>query len=842
MAPQVRATYRVQLTPGFTFDDAAAIVPYLARLGVSHLYTSPLFEASPGSTHGYDVTDPQAVRAELGGPQGLRRLWEALDAHGMGQVVDIVPNHMGIRHESNRWWQDVLANGPDSAYAHHFDIDWSVDEPGFAGKVVLPFLDRPMDQAIGDRAITIDRRADTPEFVVRHHGDVWPASDASMALLGLSASDCGERLDGALDELRRDPALLASFLGAQHWRAVHWRETAARLNWRRFFDVTDLAAVAVEREDVFDDVHLLVRQWLDDDLGARVVQGLRVDHVDGLVDPAGYLERLRALIGPDRLLVVEKILAADEQLPSWPVDGTTGYEVTARINEAMTSAAGAEQLVHLFTASTTRHRSWPDVAARSRHQVARELLRPEVVRAADAFGAAVLAAGEPERTVNGSVELVRELACELDVYRTYPRPGSTELSDTDRDRVIAAAGRLAQRRPDLPARSVALATALLTRQAGQGPEADAFATRFNQLTAPLAAKAIEDTAFYRYAPCAWLDEVGGEPDRVRVATDELHAFFGRIAGEWPGTMVPLTTHDTKRGGDVRARLSRLSERPVEYGTAFTAWRAGSAGRTGTLTTETPELHWLVWQVLVGAWPLDLDRALAYATKAMREAKAGTSWIDPHEGYEAEVLDLVGHIVEDDALRRWIEEFVVTIRAPGRAASLAQLVLSATAAGAPDVYQGDELWNLVLVDPDNRAPVDYDRRRAVLEQVLHLRGEGLCELWRATRDEPSDDGVVKLAVLQRLLALRGPDGPLRADLPYTPLPVSGEDAEAVLAYSRGDDLLVVVPRRFLDPILAEVHLPGGTWVDALSGAERLGGPTAVSDLLDRLPVAILRRAT
>jgi (1->4)-alpha-D-glucan 1-alpha-D-glucosylmutase len=839
---QVRATYRVQLTPGFTFDDAAAMVPYLARLGISHLYTSPLTEATPGSAHGYDVTDHQAVRAELGGPEGLRRLWQALDAHGMGQVVDIVPNHMGIRDESNRWWQDVLANGPDSAYAHHFDIDWHVADAASAGKVVLPFLDRPVDEAIADGVLVVARRADTPELVVRHHGDVWPASEASMELLGLSATDCDERTAGALDELQRDPGLMSRFLDAQHWRAVHWREASTRLNWRRFFDVTDLAAVAVERQDVFDDVHLLLRRWLDDDLAARVVQGVRVDHVDGLVDPAGYLERLRSLIGPDRLLVVEKILAADEVLPPWPVDGTTGYEVTARINEAMTSAGGAEELVGMFTATTTRHRSWPDVAADSRRQVARDLLRPEVARAADAFSAAVVATGEPEPVAEEALELVRELACELDVYRTYPRPGSAELSDADRARVVGAAGRLARRRPDLPARSVALATALLTRQAGHGPEADAFATRFNQLTAPLAAKAIEDTAFYRYAPCAWLNEVGGEPDRVRVGTGELHAFLGRVATDWPGTLVPLTTHDTKRGGDVRARLGRLSERPDEYCAVYAALQGGAAGRSGPLSAETPELHWLICQVLVGAWPLDVDRAIAYATKAMREAKAGTSWLDPHEGYEAEVRELLHRVVEDDGVRQAIEGFVVTIRAAGRAASLAQLVLAATAAGAPDVYQGDELWNLVLVDPDNRRPVDVDRRRHLLEQVLHLRGDGLCELWRATRDEPADDGVVKLAVLQRLLALRGPDGPLHADMPYTPLSVTGEDAEAVLAYARGDDVVAVVPRRTLDPILADVDLPEGNWVDALTDTERPGGPTAISDLLDRLPVAVLRRTT
>lgn len=845
METTVRATYRVQLTPTFGFADAAAIVPYLADLGVSHLYTSPLAEATPGSTHGYDVTDHQKVRDELGGEEELRRLWAVLAEHGMGQVLDLVPNHMGIRDVSNRWWQDVLAHGTDSQYAHHFDIDWA-DERCY-GKVLLPFLDRPLDAAIRDGAIRVERRPDTPELVVRHHGDRWPASDRSLELLGLSAGDCAERVEGTLDGLHRDPAAMATFLDAQNWRAAHWREASRSLNWRRFFDVTDLASVSIERPEVFDDVHALLRSWMDDPLAAEVVQGVRIDHVDGLVDPEGYLQRLREVVGPDRLVVVEKILAADEELPaSWPVGGTTGYEVVARIDEALTWRPGADRLTAAFDRHTGQSEGWHAVEAGSRRLVAHGLLVPETERVARAFEAAAAVEGEaPSAPV--ALDVVRELAVEFDVYRTYPRPGTAGLDDEGRRRVDAAVDRLRRRRPDLPSRVVDLAAALLSRRRGQGSEADRFAARFNQLTAPLAAKAVEDTAFYRYVPCAWMNEVGGDPSTPGRPVGELHDVLGRMVEGWPGTFTPLTTHDTKRGADVRARLGRLSERPDEFARAVAGWDAvahavdeGQSG--GASTGPDPCLAWLLWQVLVGAWPLDLERVDAYATKAMREAKAHTSWLDPVDAYEQAVHAFLERVLGDGGLRASLESFAASIRRPGRAAALAQVVLAATAVGTPDVYQGDELWNLVLVDPDNRRPVDYDRRRAVLAEVAALDGAALTERWSTTADDPDDDGTVKLAVLHRLLDLRAGDEPvLAAGSSYRPLVAEGPDDESVLGYLRGDRLAVVVPRRFMDPLDATVTLPEGRWTDVLSGATVEGGPQTVAGLTAALPAAVLVRS-
>lgn len=843
MRPRVRATYRVQLTPAFGFDDAAAVVNYLADLGVSHLYTSPLFEATPGSAHGYDITDHGRVRAELGGDPALRRLWETLARHGMGQIVDLVPNHMGIRSPTNRWWNDVLAHGRTSTYANHFDIDWSPDGPG-RGRIVLPFLGRPLAELVHDGEIVVERAPDGT-VTARHHGDRWPISSASLHGIGVEPDD-DDAVIAALTELRHDAARLVELLDQQQWWAVPWRDTSARLNWRRFFDVTDLAAVQVERPEVFDDVHEVLRGWLTDDpLAAEVVQGVRVDHVDGLVDPQAYLVRLRDLVGPDRLLLVEKILATDEHCPeSWPIDGTTGYEVMARLNEVFTPPRGAVALLDAYRERTGDARSWSEVETSSRHAILRDLLAPEARRAAAALQPAVRAeAPHLELTIDRCLDLVRELASAFDVYRVYPRPGSTTLSAHDQARVDTAAARVRRLRPDLDGELLDVTVALLTRRRGAGPESDELGIRFGQLTAPLAAKAIEDTAFYRWTACLWLNEVGGDPDRLDPTTADLQDLLTTADLHHPGTLVPLSTHDTKRSADVRARLGRLAELPHEFATAVTGWHdtVQSARGPARLLNDDPALEWLLWQTLVGAWPIETDRAVAYAIKAAREAKTRTSWVDPDPDFEAGIVAFVEFVLGDTEMAASIGAFAAAIRPAGRAASLAQVALAVTVVGPPDIYQGDDLWNLSLVDPDNRRPVEWDRHRTALDRVKGWTGDEVVARWSSTQDLLGDDGDVKLAVLQRLLRLRsGPRPSLTDGAEYRPLAVEGPDADAVFAFARGDDLIVVAPRRFMTPVDADVSLPTHRWVDTLTQRYVTGGRRRVADLTSPLPVAVLVR--
>jgi (1->4)-alpha-D-glucan 1-alpha-D-glucosylmutase len=839
MRPNVRATYRVQLTPTWGLERAAGIVGYLHRLGVSHLYTSPLAEATAGSTHGYDVVDHQRVRAELGGPEALRRLWEALDAHGMGMVVDLVPNHMGIRDPANRWWRDVLRDGPDSAYAGHFDIDWSPPDPASHGKVVLPFLGAPVEQAVADGSIRVERRSDGPELEVVHHSDRWPASEASLDVLGLAPTDCDDRVDGAVAELNRSPAALLRFLEAQHWRAVHWRDADTLLNWRRFFDVTDLASVRVERPEVFDDVHRLLRGWLDDELGARVVQGVRVDHVDGLVDPQGYLERLRSLVGPDRLLLVEKILAAHEQMPrTWPVDGTTGYEVVARLDEAVTEPEGAVELARLTHLATGQRHSWPELVRDCRHLVADRLLRPEVDRLVRAVGAAL---ADDDGTAPPTADLravVVALAGEMAVYRTYARPGANEVAPDDRVELDRAAAEL-RLRGTVAEDVLDDVLALLSRERGTGPLADEATSRFGQVTAPLAAKAVEDTAFYREVSLPWLAEVGGDPGRPVVPLPHVGRALAGLQERWPGTLSPLTTHDTKRSGDVRARLSCLAVDPATAEAGFAAWGEAAAAHRGI--GPDPVLERLLWASILGAWPVDAGRIGRFATKAMREAKLHTTWTDPDEAFERAVQDWVAAVLGDPALTSSIAAGARRLLAPGRAAALVLVTLAATAVGSPDLYQGDEVWNLSLVDPDNRRPVDHDHLGRLLDAVDG--GVDLPALWRERSADPDDDGMVKLALWHRLLRLRA-GHPAAFAGPHLPLALDEAASEAVLAYRRGDDVAVVAwarpgPAPHAPP--GTVELPSGEWHDVVSGTRHAGGTVPTAALLTGLPVAALERA-
>ena len=837
MAIPLRATYRVQLTPSFGFDEAAAIVPYLDRLGVSHLYTSPLEEATSGSQHGYDVTDHHRVRPELGGEPGLRRLWEALDRRGMAQIVDIVPNHMGIRHRSNRWWQDVLGAGPESRYAGHFDIDWDPPDPTMTGRVLLPFLGSSLAEAVEDGLITVERADDGEGLMVQHGDDLWPVSFESMLTLGIDADD--DALDEAVEDLTGSGGLLMELLELQHWRAAHWREAATGLNWRRFFDVTDLAAVCVEQPEVFDDVHALLAGWFEDDLGSRVVQGVRVDHVDGLVDPEGYLARLRRLVGPERLLVVEKILAADEVTPStWAVDGTTGYELVARIDEAITEPAGAASLAVRAASTTGGAVAWPEVELTAKHLVAEQLLQPEVALAARRLGTALDESGDQPIEPGRVREAVVELAAHLGVYRTYPRAGAGELPGVDRARIADALDGALRSRPDLAGGAVERVAELLCGDHPPGSAAAEGAVRFAQLTAPLTAKAVEDTAFYRAVALPWLNEVGGDPGRRTVPLDEVVAALVTIAATGPGTLGPLTTHDTKRSGDVRARMSRLALHPEHYADQVGGWHRAAA-RHRSPAGPDPAFEWFLWATIVGAWPITVERLQGYATKAMREAKLHTSWLDPDDAYEAAVHDFVAGVLTDEELTGSIARVVAGLLAEGRAASLAQVVLAATAAGAPDLYQGDEVWNLSLVDPDNRRPVDHHH----LDRLLTALDDGpaLPERWAAAEHDPDDDGSVKLAVWRSLLALRA-ERPGSFGAPLTALGLDGDAADTVLGLHRGDDVAVVVPvRAGSEPPSGRVRLPPGRWRDVLSGASHDGGAVPVAELLGLLPVAVLARS-
>ena len=857
--PTPVATYRVQLHGGFTFDDAAAIAPYLADLGVTHLYCSPYLQAALGSTHGYDVVDHSRVNEELGGDAGHRRLQAALGAAGLGQVLDIVPNHMAIPGRENRWWWDVLENGPSSRFAAYFDVDWDPPEAKLRNTVLMPILGDHYGRVLESGDITLAREG--AAFVVRYFDHELPVSPRSLdTVLRGAAERCGsielasladafgnlphaeatdreavwvrhrdtdvlrgwlfrlmdERptvwsaIDNEVAALNADVDALDGFLDRQNYRLAFWRTAGRELDYRRFFDITTLVGLRTEDTQVFDDTHELVLSFARD----GVIDGLRIDHPDGLRDPLAYLRRLAAA-APDAWIVVEKILEPGEELPpSWPVAGTTGYDVANEALGVLVDPAGEAPLTALYVELTGEPVDWEELVHEKKHLVMREALGADVSRVTNTF---VQLCEQHRRyrdyTRHELREAVREVVACFPVYRTY---ASSDDGVSGADRAVIEEGVAAAkaRRDDLDPDLLDFLGDLLQLR-HRGPVEDELVARFQQLTGPVMAKGVEDTAFYNFNRLVALNEVGGSPGRFAVGVDHLHGFCRRQAAAWPVGMTALSTHDTKRSEDVRARLAVLSEIPEQWGAFARKWVRLDA-------EVDPNAQYLLLQVLVGAHPLPVDRAAAYMEKAVKEAKARTSWTDPDPSYDAAVRSLVESLAEDEAFQADLDAFVDAILEPGRVNSLAQKLVQLTVPGVPDVYQGTELEDLSLVDPDNRRPVDYSIRRRLL----------------GAAEEPP-----KLRVVREALHARRdrPDAFLSGG--YEPLTAIGPKASHCVAFVRGGGVATVVPRLPVglagDWSTTILPLPTGGWRDRFTGATWTGD-TALADLLGSFPVALLER--
>ncbi|MBC8090586.1 MAG: malto-oligosyltrehalose synthase, partial [Pseudonocardia sp.] len=639
------ATYRLQFSRDTTFDDAVTLLPYLDVLGVGALYASPLLESGAGSNHGYDVVDPTRVSAERGGEEGRRQLVTAVRERGLGFVLDIVPNHVGVDvARANPWWWDVLALGQGSEHAATFDIDWA------AGPILLPILDANEEKALSELAV------DGGELQYYEHA--FPLAPGTG--------------DGTAQEVHE----------RQHYRLVSWKRGAAELTYRRFFDVSTLAAVRVEIPEIFEKTHREVLRWVD----AGDVDGIRVDHPDGLSDPGAYMRRLRAAIGPDRWLLVEKILGVGEELPtSWPVDGTSGYEALREVGGVFVDPHGAGLLTQLAAEHTGGKQSLHAAEYDARREVAATILSAEVARIA------ALVPGAEERVRDA----VAELLCGFPVYRSYLPEGRASL-----DTAVAVAR---THRPDLADVLAVIHAAMLADPAGE------LATRVQQTSGMVMAKGVEDTAFYRWNRMVALNEVGGDPSRFGVSPAEFHSALAARVASWPSTMTTLSTHDAKRSEDVRARLAVLAEVPGEWAELLPRWAARHP-----LPDRSLEL--LAWQNLIGAWPISVDRMASYLGKASKEAKLVTSHVGAVEEVDESVAAWPAAVLGDEKLVREIEAFVERIAGPGRANSLGQKLLQIAGPGVPDVYQGTELFEYSLVDPDNRRPVDWAVRRDLLTRL------------------------------------------------------------------------------------------------------------------------------
>ena len=803
-----RATYRVQLRPDWGFDEAAELVDYLAELGVSHLYASPVLQSAPGSTHGYDVVDPTRVDEELGGTAGRDRLVAALREAGLGLVQDVVPNHVALVTPHNRWWWDVLRHGRDSAFAAHFDIDWEAR----GGRVLVPVLGAPLAEELERGTLRVDRAPDDLDGpVLRYHEHVLPLAE-------------GTDLDAGLRDV----------LGAQHYELAHWRRASTELNYRRFFDITTLGGLRIEDPEVFDDSHRLLLSWLAD----GSADGLRIDHPDGLWDPTGYLEDLRAA-APDAWIVVEKILEPGEQRRPWPVDGTVGYGFCNEVLRLLVDADAEEELTRSYRQLTGEATDWHAVVAEGKRGAVEQLLGAEVRRLARLLGRVAAAQGVVVAGHRLRAAVVEALVA-FPVYRTYVRAEQRLVDEPDVTLVEEAVAAAVAQRPDLDDVLGLLGRALLLEV--HDPAAEELAMRFQQVSGPAMAKGVEDTAFYRYLRFVALNEVGGDPSRFGLDPARFHAANLGRQREWPTSMLLTSTHDTKRSEDVRARLAVLSEVPAAWDETLRGWFTRNA-RHRRPAGPSRNLEHLCYQTLVGAWPITADRLCDYLVKAAREEKRDTDWHDPDEVYEQALTGFARDLLDDRGFVAEVERFVDRIRDAGWVNSLVQTTCKLTAPGVPDVYQGCELWDLSLVDPDNRRPVDFGLRRSLLATA----GEAAPgELW-----ERRDEGLPKLALVRTLLHLRRdqPDA-MGVDAAYAPLQVEGPRSDNAVAFARGTRVAVVVPRLTLrlgdgfgawDWGQTHVDLPAGPWRDVVTGAQHPGGATPVADLLTTLPVAVLTRS-
>lgn len=774
------ATYRLQFRNGMTFERAVALVPYIKKLGISHLYASPIFTATSGSTHGYDVTDANEIDPTLGGREGFDKLAQALKAAGLGLIIDIVPNHMAASLE-NAWWRDVIAKGEKSQWARHFDIDWS-------RRLTLPFLGEDFDAVVekGELKVEADPQTGKPAFV--YYESVYPLVEASwqgreQEILGLT-----------------DAAKIAELHEQQPWRLMSWRDAASDLSYRRFFEITGLVGMRVEDDQVFDDTHKLILELVH----SGAVDGLRVDHVDGLADPRGYLMRLRQKAGDDCHITVEKILGKGEHLPDdWPVSGTTGYEFIAALSDVLVDDENLDGLREAYDQVVGKP---VDMKAELRSA---KLLMVDRNFAGE-FSVLLRLAGEiagHEASAPAEEALrqaLRELLIAFPVYRTYGTAQGLPPADLALLQKVVSKVKASSFAPEPTA--LDFITRILTGDLPDSArdEAARFRTRFQQLTGPLMAKSVEDTLFFRQNMDLALNEVGAEPLRRNFSLARFHQEMQTRLKKQPDALSGTSTHDTKRGEDARARLYTLTEAPARWAECVTRWREMNKDKVSMLEdgpAPRPAVAWMIYQALAGVWPVTLQpddaeglkalegRFVEFVEKALREAKQRTDWVDSNDAYESAVLDYVRHLLSPDN-QPFLQDFTTSllpfIRA-GLVNSLTQTLIKLAAPGVPDIYQGSEALNFSLVDPDNRLEPDYPELERLLDAQEHADPR-LQEGWSS--------GQLKQSFIARLLHLRQEKPALFRHGDYLPLNADGEQADNVIAFARVDEddaLIVLAPR-------------------------------------------------
>ncbi len=898
-----RATYRLQLNRDFTFVQATAIVPYLATLGISHCYISPFLKARPGSMHGYDIVDHNSLNPEIGTPQEFDRFVAILHQHGMGLIIDIVPNHMGVMGSDNAWWLDVLENGESSVYACFFDIDWHPLKEELHGKVLVPVLHDHYGAVLESGELKLAFNRARGEFDVCYHDHRFPVdpreyprilqtcADSPLARLGdqnpdllefqslitafshlparqeTSSERMAERnrdkeihkrrlaalcrrspeiadcVNGALDSINGTPQDSASFeqlhelIKAQTFRLANWRVASDDINYRRFFDTNDLAAICMENEAVFQATHRLILDYV----AQGKVDGLRVDHPDGLYDPAQYFERLKRSIAEatrnsekagsgSRYVVIEKILTGSERLPAqWPVCGTTGYDFSNLVNGLYVDPSAAPRFERIYRNFTGGEAPFDDIAYRCRKLIVRVALASELNVLAHQLSRIALSKRTTcDFTLNNLRDALMEVVANFPVYRTYVAPSG--VSDNDAEYIHRAIALAKARSPAADTSVFDFVREVLLTRIAEGQDSayrkvvTGFAMKFQQFTSPVMAKGLEDTAFYRYNRLVSVNDVGGDPQRFGITTADFHAANQQRLRDWPHTMLATSTHDSKRSEDVRARIDVLSEIPGLWRLRIRDWRRFNRIHRSMVNDKpapSPNDEYLLYQTLAGAWPSEplnaeddwknfSERIENYMLKAMREAKQNTSWINRNSEYETAVSSFVRVLLTPDAGNRFLTDFVPFHRRIARIGlwnSLSQTLLKLTCPGVPDIYQGNDLWDFSLVDPDNRRSVDYKRRQKMFESIRGLSSEP-DRASAAKLLQTPEHGQLKLYLIWKTLRLRKEHPDLFQLGEYVPLAVQGAKANHAVAFLRkfgGTSVLVVAPR-LVSALLNDLDLP------------------------------------
>jgi (1->4)-alpha-D-glucan 1-alpha-D-glucosylmutase len=920
--PVPRATYRLQFSKEFDFGHAAELASYLADLGVSHVYASPYLKARPGSTHGYDIVDHRRLNPELGDEASFRAMSEAFRFHELGQILDFVPNHMGVGGADNAWWQDVLEWGPDSECAGWFDIDWGADRMSPPAKILVPFLGDQYGTVLESGQLELRFHPDTGGFAVwayathklpicplhyerildRTHplleqlGDAFSALPRWRSRLALRAkdlraelstlirdrSDARQALDDAVarfNGVRGQPKTwrrLDALIGDQHWRAAHFRVAADDINYRRFFNINELAGLRMEVPELFEHAHGLVFELLAD----GTLEGLRIDHVDGLLDPKAYLHRLRDEAPRPFYLVVEKILARHENLPEdWPVEGTTGYEFTNLLLGLLIDPAGESAFTDFYAGFTGEWGAFADIVRECKIRIIVNEMAGELnVLARDAARIARQNPHTVDFTHNILWRALKEIIACFPVYRTYVDTAGRP-SETDRRYIDWAVARARREEPDVDITVFDFLHTLLTADRVSGPDSGFsrlavidFAMRVQQYSGPVMAKGLEDTGFYRYNRFIALNEVGGAPDQFGVPLASFHNANARRAKTQPHTMLATSTHDTKRGEDARARLAVLSEIPDEWQRHLRMWSRVIRARLGDVSGEAaPDRNdeYFFFQLLLSVWPPALNdsdrpdeneiatltaRLETVLIKSVRESKRHSTWVTPNRDYEDAFVNFLHTALDVSRPNAFLETFLPfqsRIARFGACNSLVQVTLKLTLPGMPDLYQGTELWDLNMVDPDNRRAVDYAVRRRLLDEIKQAirddRQIAMREMMRRWTD-----GRCKMAVIATLLSHRRDHPTLYANGCYEPVTASGAKADQICAFARsheGDAILVVAsrfPARLAsDPDWANTDIAWPTldypvWLDLLTGRtfSRAGRCPSIATILEILPVAVL----